>query len=91
MSDLNKYIEKRKSRDIKFSKNFDTGYGDFKIGVLLRMSREKAGLTQEQLAVKLHTRKSAISRIENHAQDIRLSTLQRIAAILGKKIHVVMQ
>jgi transcriptional regulator with XRE-family HTH domain len=43
------------------------------------------------LAVKLHTRKSAISRIENHAQDIRLSTLQRIAAILGKKIHVVMQ
>jgi transcriptional regulator with XRE-family HTH domain len=55
------------------------------------MTREKAGMTQEQLAHKLHTKKSAISRIENHAQDIRLSTLQKIAMILGKKIHVVIQ
>jgi DNA-binding XRE family transcriptional regulator len=91
MSDLKKYIEKRKGRDAKFSKKFEEGYGDFKIGVMFRMTREKAGMTQEQLAHKLHTKKSAISRIENHAQDIRLSTLQKIAMILGKKIHVVIQ
>jgi HTH-type transcriptional regulator / antitoxin HipB len=40
--------------------------------------REKQNLTQEQLAVKCGTTKSYISRIENNASDIRLSTLMRI-------------
>ena len=41
--------------------------------VMLKQARLEAGLTQEQVAEKLHTKKSAISRIENHAEDIRLS------------------
>jgi len=48
-------------------------------------------MTQEEVAKKLRTKKSAISRIENHAEDIRLSTLNRYAEALGKKLHVVMQ
>lgn len=40
------------------------------------------GLTQEDLAQQLHTKKSPISRIENHAQDIKLSTLQNIAQMV---------
>lgn len=88
MSDLTRYINKRKSRDPVFAKGFDSGYADFKIGVLLRSAREKAGLTQEQLAHKLKTKKSAISRIENHAADIRLSTLERFAGAIGKRLHV---
>lgn len=50
--------------------NFETGYQEFKIGAMLKMAREEAGLTQEQLAEKLKTKKTAISRIENHAEDI---------------------
>lgn len=57
----------------------DSGYEDFKVGVLLRQAREKAGLTQEEVARRLDTQKSAISRIENHAGDIRFSTLERYA------------
>jgi len=45
-------------------------------------------LTQEELAHKLQTKKSAISRIENHAEDIKLSTLKRFAQALGKKFRV---
>ncbi|MBT4090064.1 MAG: helix-turn-helix domain-containing protein, partial [Deltaproteobacteria bacterium] len=75
MSDLQKYITKRKASDREFADNFDSGYEEFKIGVMLKMAREEAGLTQEQLAEKLNTKKSAISRIENHANDIKLSTL----------------
>jgi len=56
------------------AKNFDKGYEQFKIGILLKQARLEAGLTQEQVAIKLRTKKSAISRIENHAEDIRLST-----------------
>ena len=88
MSDLKKYIKNRKSRDPKFAEDYDTGYGQFKIGVLLKQAREEAGLTQEELAVKLNTKKSAISRIENHAEDIKLSTLEKFANALGKKLHL---
>jgi HTH-type transcriptional regulator / antitoxin HipB len=88
MSDLKRYIAKRKSRDPKFAENYDTGYEEFKIGVILKMAREEAGLTQEQLAEKLNTKKSAISRIENHASDIKLSTLENFVKALGKKLHI---
>lgn len=88
MSDLKKYVYKRKKRDPEFAKDFEAGYGDFKIGAMLRLAREKAGLTQEQLAKKLKTKKSAISRIENHAEDIRLSTLEKFAHAIGKELEV---
>lgn len=88
MSDLQKYIKKRKKRDPKFADGFDTGYEQFKIGVLLKQAREEAGLTQEELAVRLDTKKSAISRIENHAEDIKLSTLEKFAHALGKHLRL---
>jgi len=72
MSDLQKYISKRKLKDPGFQKDYDSGYHDFKIGVLLKMAREEAGLTQGQLSEKLKTKKTAISRIENHNVSIRL-------------------
>jgi HTH-type transcriptional regulator/antitoxin HipB len=43
------------------------------------------------MAQKLNTKKSAISRIEKHAQDIRLSTLEKFAAVLGRKLEVSIQ
>ncbi len=88
MSDLQKYIEKRKARDPEFARNYEFGYQQFKIGAMLKLAREEAGLTQEELAKKLNTKKSAISRIENHAEDIKLSTLEKIARALGKKLRV---
>jgi len=88
MSDLKKYVSNRKSTDSEFNKGFDEGYQAFKIGALLRQAREDSGLTQEQIAERLNTKKSAISRIENHAEDIKLSTLEKFAAVLGRKIEV---
>ncbi len=87
MSDLKKYIEKRKKVDPEFAEGYDEGYENFKIGVLLQMSREQAELTQEEVAQKMGTKKSAISRIENHAENITLSTLKKYAKALGKKVH----
>lgn len=88
MDDLDKYIESRKKRSPNFAKNFDKGYEQFKIGILLKQARLEAGLTQEQVANKLSTKKSAISRIENHAEDIRLSTLVNYAQAVGKNLHL---
>jgi ribosome-binding protein aMBF1 (putative translation factor) len=88
MSDLKKYITERKKRDKKFAEGYDEGYEQFKVGVMLRQARETAGLTQEELATRLHTQKTAISRMENHAEDIKLSTLERVASALGKRLEV---
>jgi len=88
MKTLKTYVAKRKSSDPAFAKGYESGYTDFKIGVMLKVAREEAGLTQEQLAKKLNTKKTAISRIENHAEDIKLSTLERFAQALGKSLHV---
>jgi len=88
MSDLQKYILKRKKTDPDFSKNYNEGFEEFKIGIMLRMAREKSGLTQEELANKIKTTKSAISRIENHSEDIKLSTLMKVAKALGKSLTV---
>ncbi len=86
--DLDRYIERRKKRDPEFADGFDEGYQEFKLGVLLRLAREEAGLTQEQVAKKLRTKKSAISRIERHTRDVRLSTLHKYAKALGKQVKL---
>jgi HTH-type transcriptional regulator / antitoxin HipB len=57
---------------------YEQGFEAFKLGVLIQEMREQQNLTQEQLATKCGTTKSYISRIENNASDIRLSTLMRI-------------
>lgn len=57
---------------------FEEGFESYKLGVMLQELRKEQGLTQEQLAKKCGTTKTYISRIENDASDIRLSTLMRI-------------
>jgi DNA-binding XRE family transcriptional regulator len=88
MNDLDRYIKKRKKTDPDFAKGFDEGYRKFKIGVILRQARKEAGLTQEELADRVGTRKTAISRIENHAEDIKLSTIRKVAKALGKNLEI---
>jgi HTH-type transcriptional regulator/antitoxin HipB len=61
------------SRDL-----YEQEFEAFKLGVMIQELREQRKLTQEQLAQRCGTTKSYISRIENNASDIRLSTLMRI-------------
>ena len=88
MSDVKRYIQNRAERDPEFAEAYKVGYADFKIGVILRQAREAAGLTQKEVAQKLQTKKSAISRIENHADDVRLSTIRRYAEAVGANLQI---
>jgi len=58
----------------KYEQEFEA----FKLGVMLHDLRKEKGLTQQELADRCGTTKTYISRIENNASDIRLSTLMRI-------------
>lgn len=88
MDDLDRSIAEWKEKHPEHSKGYDEGYQDFKIGVLFQLSREQAGMTQEEVARRMGTKKSAISRIENHAEDIRLSTLRKYAKAIGMEFKL---
>ena len=70
--------QKYGKRGNKKREQWEQGFEAFKLGVLLEEARLKLGMTQEELAKKSGTNKYYISRIENDASDIRLSTLMRI-------------
>jgi DNA-binding XRE family transcriptional regulator len=70
----NKYGKRGAKKREKFEQGFET----FKLGVMLQELRKEKGMTQVELAEKCGTTKNYISRIENDASDIRLSTLIRI-------------
>jgi len=70
----NKYGKRGNAKREKWEQEFEA----FKLGVLLEEARIKLNMTQEELAEKCGTNKAYISRIENNASDIRLSTLMRI-------------
>lgn len=59
----------------------DAGYENFKIGALIYEARLEQGLTQEELARKVGTTKSYISKIENNVKEVRISTLQKIVEL----------
>lgn len=69
-----KYGKKGQPKREEWEQQFES----FRLGVLLEEARLKLGMTQEELAEKCGTNKSYISRIENNASDIRLSTLMKI-------------
>ncbi|GAB3203878.1 ribosome-binding protein aMBF1 (putative translation factor) [Pontibacter aydingkolensis] len=67
--------------------DLEEGYENFKIGALIHEARLEKGLTQEELAAKVGTSKSYISKIENNIKEVRLSTLKKIIE-LGLEGHL---
>ena len=68
-------------RGTKKREELESGYDNFKIGLLIHDARKAKGLTQEELAIKVGTTKSYISKLENNIKEVRLSTLQKIVEI----------
>jgi len=82
--------------DIKYGKTgtkardkFEEKAQYFVISEMLKEGRKEANLTQQQLAEKVGTKKSYISRLENGKCDIQLSTLYRIfESGLGMRVNL---
>ncbi|MCX6250692.1 MAG: helix-turn-helix transcriptional regulator [Bacteroidetes bacterium] len=67
----------------------ELGYENFKIGTMLQEARLEKGLTQQELAIKVGTTKSYISKIENNIKEARISTLQKIVELgFGGQLHL---
>jgi ribosome-binding protein aMBF1 (putative translation factor) len=75
-------------KDIHYGKSgtakrdhLESGYESFKIGALIHEARLEKGMTQGELAEKVGTTKSYISKIENNIKEARISTLQKIVEL----------
>jgi DNA-binding XRE family transcriptional regulator len=68
-------------RGTKMRDELEAGYDLFKIGALIHDTRIELGMTQEELADKVGTTKSYISKIENNLKEARISTLQKIVEL----------
>lgn len=69
-------------------KEFDKETEAFCLAQTLKEERIRAGLTQEQLAEKIGTKKTYISRLENGKADVQLTTLFRIFEGLGRRVSL---
>lgn len=67
---------------------FDKETQAFCLAATLKEERLRAGLTQEQLAERIGTKKTYISRLENGKADVQLSTLFRIFEGLGRRVSL---
>ncbi len=80
-------LKQKLLKDPEFKKEYenkDDAY--FEISEMVEEARVKKGLTQEQLAKKIGTKQSSISRIENCSHLPSISFLQKIAKALGDRL-----
>jgi DNA-binding XRE family transcriptional regulator len=93
VTSLDEILDKKyRKRGAKKREQWEQEFEAFQLGVLLEEARLKLGMTQEELAEKCGTNKSYISRIENNASDIRLSTLMKIVQTgLGGRLKLTLQ
>jgi len=82
--------------DVKYGKigtqrrdEFEEQAQYYVISEMLKEARKEAKMTQEQLAEKIGTKKSYISRLENGKCDIQLSSLYKIFEFgLGRQVNL---
>ncbi len=78
--------------DVLFQLSQQIDADETKLGYIIKSARLKAGLTQEQLAVRSGTTRFYISRIENNKADIEMSTFRKIIeAGLGKHLKLIVE
>ncbi|WP_067936849.1 helix-turn-helix domain-containing protein [Alicyclobacillus kakegawensis] len=87
MSDLQNYIQKR-MQNPGFAKEWEASKLEYEVARQLIQLRKQSGLSQAQLAKRVHTRQSEISRIENGEQNISLDKLRKIANALGADVEI---
>jgi HTH-type transcriptional regulator/antitoxin HipB len=88
MSDVDRAIRKRASKSPGFRTLVEKELAELRIGLTIKELRQKSGMTQEDLARRMKTTKSAVSRLENSSGGARLETLEKIAQAFGKELVI---
>jgi DNA-binding XRE family transcriptional regulator len=82
------YLEEQ-LKDPVFARRYERAGEAWDVALQLAALREEAGLSQKDLARKLHTSQQQISRLESPSYEGHsLSMLRRVADALGATVHV---
>jgi HTH-type transcriptional regulator/antitoxin HipB len=88
MSDVDAMIRAREARSPGFKAMVDGEMAELRVGLIVKDLRQKSGMTQEELAHRIKTTKSAVSRLENSTGGVRLDTLEKVAHAFGKELVI---
>lgn len=75
-------------RDVDYRKAYAALEDEFTLAATMIKLRAKAGLTQEQLARKMHTTQAVIARLESGRVKPSTRTLERLASATGTKLRI---
>lgn len=87
MDDFDKYL-KEQMKDPKFKQEWDNGEMEYQLMMMVLKARSEQNLTQSELAKRTGIRQSNISRIEKGQATPSISTLNKIAHGLGKRLQI---
>ena len=80
---------KEQLKDPEFKKAFDEEEIYASLAIQIARIRQKEGLTQQELAKRLHTTQQTVCRLEDiHNRSYSLRTLIKLADALGKRLEV---
>ena len=72
--------------EVKFSMDLDEQFNKYRLAQELKAMRENAGLSQKELAERVHTKQPSIARMERARVLPKLDLLQRVARALGARL-----
>jgi ribosome-binding protein aMBF1 (putative translation factor) len=75
-------------KDPKYREAYDSLDEEFRLASTLIAARTRAGLTQEELAVRMHTKQAVIARLESGRVKPSTRTLERIAKATGHRLRI---
>lgn len=87
MTNLRKLHEKW-SHEPDYRKAYDEMRPEFELARILIAARARAGLTQAQLAERMETSQSVVSRLESGQAHPSIKTLERIARATGTRLRI---
>ncbi len=87
-SSLDDWLKEESANDPSFAAGLDERFDKYRLAQQLKAMREKAGLSQKQLAERVHTKQPSIARLEMARTLPRLDLLQRVARALGAEMVV---
>ena len=91
MKTMRKFRERLKEdlRDKDFKQAFEEEDIFARVAVEISKAREEQGLSQKDLAERLHTTQQTVSRLENpHNRSFSLATLIKLARVFHKNIEI---
>ena len=81
-------IEARLMKDTEFKAEFEKLKPLYELIAQIIDARNQLNLTQEELALRVVTQKSNISRLESGAYNPSLDFIIKVARGLGKEVHI---